>query len=252
MLQLERPRSLTALVLDRLRQGIVCGDVGLGEQLSESALAGQLGVSKTPVREALQQLRNEGLVRIVPHTGTFVFSMSAREVRELCELRLTLERAALSFAVERNREALLAALRAIAANMDDAHGRGEIRRYLELDTAYHAEFFAKCGNSYMAQAYDNLAGRIAALRTHLAARPSHTKLSLAEHRVMIDAIARGDPDVLFALLDQHIERTRQSYLAHIEDIAQADRAYDRNRPARHRLQALETAEVTGEAPRSAS
>ena len=67
MLQLERPRSLTALVLDRLRQGIVCGDVGLGEQLSESALAGQLGVSKTPVREALQQLRNEGLVRIVPH-----------------------------------------------------------------------------------------------------------------------------------------------------------------------------------------
>ncbi|MGH6944726.1 MAG: GntR family transcriptional regulator [Geminicoccaceae bacterium] len=241
MLQLERPRSLTALVLDRLRQGIVCGDVGLGEQLSESALARQLGVSKTPVREALQQLRNEGLVRIVPHTGTFVFTMSAREVKELCELRLTLERAALGFAVERNREPLLAALRAIAASMDDAHGGGDIRRYLELDTAYHAEFFARCGNPYMAQAYDNIAGRIAALRTHLAARPSHTQLSLAEHRVMIDAIARGDPDAFFALLDQHIERTRQSYSAHIEDIAQADRAYDRNRPARHRLQVLETA-----------
>lgn len=241
MLQLERPRSLTALVVDRLRQGIVCGDVGLGEQLSESALARQLGVSKTPVREALQQLRNEGLVRIVPHTGTFVFTMSAREVKELCELRVTLERAALRFAVERNREALLAALRAIATSMDDAHGRGDIRRYLELDTAYHAEFFAKCGNSYMTQAYDNLVGRIAALRTHLAARPSHTQLSLAEHHVMIDTIARGDLDALVALLDQHIERTRQSYSAHIEDIAQADRAYDRNRPARHRLQVLETA-----------
>jgi hypothetical protein len=58
---------------------------------------------------------------------------------------------------------------------------------------------------------------------------------------MIDTIARGNPDALFALLDRHIERTRQSYSAHIEDIAQANRAYDRNRPARHRLQVLETA-----------
>jgi DNA-binding GntR family transcriptional regulator len=66
MLQLERPRSLTALVVDRLRQSSVCGELGLGEQLSESALARQLGVSKMTVREALQQLRNEGLVRIVP------------------------------------------------------------------------------------------------------------------------------------------------------------------------------------------
>jgi DNA-binding GntR family transcriptional regulator len=241
MLQLERPQSLTALVLDRLRQGIVCGDVGLGEQLSESVLARQLGVSKTPVREALQQLRNEGLVRIVPHTGTFVFTMSAREVKELCELRLTLERAALHFAVERSRKPLLAALRTIVARMDEAHGRGDIRSYLELDTAYHAEFFAKCGNSYMARAYDNIVGRIAALRTHLAARPSHTQRSLVEHHTMIDAIARGDQDALFGLLDQHIERTRQSYAAHIEDIAQADRVYDQNRLARHRLQALETA-----------
>jgi DNA-binding GntR family transcriptional regulator len=93
----------------------------------------------------------------------------------------------------------------------------------------------------MARAYDNIVGRIAALRTHLAARPSHTQLSLIEHHTMLDAIARGDPDALFGLLDQHIERTGQSYAAHIEDIAEADRAYDQNRLVRHKLRALQTA-----------
>src|SRR4029453_15916741 len=104
MKQLERPQSLTAMAVDAIRRAIVGGDLGLGEQLSEGVLARTLGISKTPVREALQQLRNEGLVRIIPQTGSFVFTMSAHEVLELCELRLALEEAALRFAIERNRE----------------------------------------------------------------------------------------------------------------------------------------------------
>ena len=140
--------------VDRLRQSIMCGDLGFGEQLSEGALARQLGVSKTPVREALQQLRNEGLVRIVPHTGTFVFTLSAREVKELCELRVTLERAALRFAVERNRGRCSRRYAPSPRAWTMPTARGDIRRYLELDTAYHAEFFANCGNSYITQAYD--------------------------------------------------------------------------------------------------
>jgi DNA-binding GntR family transcriptional regulator len=224
MRQLERPQSLTALAVERLREAIVSGDLGLGKQLSEAELARRLGISKTPVREALQQLRAEGLVRVVPQTGTFVFTMSALEVRQLCELRLTLERAALGFALERDRAGLAGALGDVVAGMREALRAGDVRRYLGLDTAYHAAFFAHCGNPMLRDAYDRLAGRIAALRTHLAQKPSHTERSMDEHVRMLEAARAGDAPALFALLDRHVERTRETYAANIGDIAQADRA----------------------------
>jgi DNA-binding GntR family transcriptional regulator len=229
MKQLERPQSLTAMAVDAIRRAIVGGDLGLGEQLSEGVLARTLGISKTPVREALQQLRNEGLVRIIPQTGSFVFSMSAHEVLELCELRLTLEEAALRFAIERNREPFLSALKRIVAEMERAQARGDTRGYLALDTEYHAQFFEFCGNSYMADSYDRIVGKVAALRTHLAARPSHTKKSMIEHRAIAEAIEAGKDDSLRDILHRHIGRTKKSYSENIDDIAQADRAFDANR-----------------------
>src|SRR5919204_2437086 len=83
--RIERPKSLAETVLAHLRSSIVHGDLELGQPLSERQLADELGVSKTPVREALAQLRNEGLVLIYPQRGAFVFTLSAREVAELCE-----------------------------------------------------------------------------------------------------------------------------------------------------------------------
>lgn len=238
MKQLERPQSLTALAVDAVRRAIVSGDLGLGEQLSEGALARMLGISKTPVREALQQLRHEGLVRIIPQTGSFVFTMSAHEVLELCELRLTLEEAALHFAIERNRAPFLNALKRIVTDMEHAQKQGDTRAYLALDTEYHAQFFEFCGNSYIADAYSGIVGKVAALRTHLAARPSHTKKSMIEHRAIAQAIERGEDDTLRAILHRHIGRTKKSYAENIDDIAQADRAFDANRPQLKRLAAI--------------
>ena len=80
MRPIERPRSLTGTVLAQLRESIVSGDLELGAALSERVLAEKLGVSKTPVREALAQLRVEGLVRIYPQRGAYVFTLSARRV----------------------------------------------------------------------------------------------------------------------------------------------------------------------------
>ena len=235
MKQIQRPQSLTAMAVDSLRRAIVSGDLGLGEQLSEGALSRMLGISKTPVREALQQLRSEGLVRIIPQTGSFVFTMSAHEVSELCELRLTLEEAALRFAIERNREPFLRALKRIVAEMERAQARSDTRAYLGLDTEYHAQFFEFCGNSYMADAYNLIVGKVAALRTHLAARPSHTKKSMVEHLAIAEAIETGKDESVRDILHRHIGRTKKSYTENIDDIAQADRAFDANRPRRTQL-----------------
>ena len=107
--------------------------------------------------------------------------------------------------------------------MAAAQRRSDQRAYLELDTRYHATFFEHCGNRYLRECYERNVGRIAALRTHLAAKPLHTKLSFQEHRQMLETIGKGDIAATLTILDAHISRTRETYSAEIEDIAAADR-----------------------------
>jgi DNA-binding GntR family transcriptional regulator len=217
-----RASSLAEVAVERLRQAIVSGELGLGEPLSERALADRLGVSKTPVREALAQLRREGLVRILPQRGAFVFTLSAREVVEICELRQCLEASAMRLALERNPVPLVSDLHQLVAAMEEARRKGEVRAYLAADTDYHQCLFRHCGNQYMAETYDLLVGKIAALRTHLAGKPQHTEKSFAEHREMLRLLRACALTEALSVLDTHIGRTRSTYAAEIEDIAAAD------------------------------
>lgn len=223
MRPIERPRSLTETVLTQLREAIVSGDLELGSALSERVLAMKLAVSKTPVREALAQLRLEGLVRIYPQRGAYVFTLSAREVIEICEFRQTLETAALRLAVERRPNDLVDELRAVVAEMEVARGRKDTRAYLRADTRFHQVFFRHCGNSYLVDTYELHIGKIAALRTHLAVKPLHTEMSYAEHCELTELLANGQLSKALDVLDVHIHRTKTTYSAGIDDIAMADR-----------------------------
>lgn len=223
MRPITRPKSLTATVLDRLRQSIVEGDLALGQPLSERQLAENFGVSKTPVREALAQLRLEGLVRILPQRGAFVFTLSAREVMNMCELRLTLEAAALRFAFERERDGLLQGLKGTVAEMERARAARNMRSYLNADTAFHEVFFKTCGNPLLADTYTIYLGKIAAVRTHLAGKPLHTERSFEEHHDILTSLIANDLAKTLKILDRHIERTKTTYAETVEDIAAADK-----------------------------
>jgi len=224
---IERPESLSESVTKRLRAAIVSGDLALGQPLSERQLAGLLEVSKTPVREALAQLRLEGLVRILPQRGAFVFTLSQREVVEICELRQALEASALRQAMERNPASFLEALGAVVVKMRKARKRRDEKTYLTEDTNFHLCFFSHCGNTLMQQNYGMFVGKIAALRTHLAHKPQHTELSFREHEAMLEAVASGDAATALQVLDVHIARTKETYSAGVTDIAAADRPPDR-------------------------
>lgn len=227
MQPLERPESLSESVTKRLRASIVSGDLALGQPLSERQLAGLLEVSKTPVREALAQLRLEGLVRILPQRGAFVFTLSQREVVEICELRRALEASALRQAMERNPKRFVEALGAVVVKMRKARKRHDEKTYLTEDTNFHLCFFSHCGNTLMEQNYGMFVGKIAALRTHLAHKPQHTELSFREHEAMLEAVASGDAAAALQVLDIHIARTKETYSAGVTDIAAADRPLDR-------------------------
>jgi DNA-binding GntR family transcriptional regulator len=223
MRPIQRPRSLTETVLAQLRESIVSGDLELGSALSERALAIKLGVSKTPVREALAQLRVEGLVRIYPQRGAYVFTLSAHEVIALCEFRQTLEAAALRLAVERRPTELAKEVRAIVSDMGSARKTNDTKAYLHADTRFHQAFFRRCGNDYLVDTYELHIGKIAALRTHLAVKPLHTEMSYREHCELSELIVKGELQKALGVLDVHIDRTKSTYSAEIDDIAMADR-----------------------------
>src|SRR5918994_571095 len=106
-MKIARPKTLTEIVVHELRARIVDGRLRLGAALSENALAAEMGLSKTPVREALLQLKLERLVEVLPQRGTYVFRLAADQVVLISELREILEVAAARGALERNHPALV-------------------------------------------------------------------------------------------------------------------------------------------------
>ena len=208
---LERPKLLRELALEHLRDSIVNGTLKMGQALSERSISEQLGVSKSPVREALAQLREEGLVSIEPQKGARVFVLSESEVAQLCDFRQAIETATFELAHHRSPDGLAEDMARVVKAMKKARASGDERRYLQLDTDFHNLIFTHAGNDYLTASYTRYVGKIAALRTHLAKLPQHTEFSFEEHCRIAAAVGDGDMNVIRKLLAQHIGRTREAY-----------------------------------------
>ena len=157
---IDRPPSLTEVAADQLRALIVEGELPFGRSLSEQQLAALLRVSKTPVREALAQLKAEGLVLIQPHKGTFVFTPDLDEVTPLCEHWATLASSALRFAIDREKEELAASMAASVAALKDARKSGDTRPAIRAEMDAYAAPFRHCANPYLVEAQRLIASRI--------------------------------------------------------------------------------------------
>ena len=208
---LKRPQSLRELALEHLRTNIVNGKLKMGQVLSERVISEELGVSKSPVREALAQLRDEGLVTIEPQKGAKVFTLTNDEVTQICDFRQAIETAAFELALSRNPDELADDMDDVVAKMEEAQNKGRMATYLALDTRFHELIFKHCENDYLAAAYSRYVGKIAALRTHLSDLPQHTELSFDEHALLAKAVRKGDEKKIRRLLAEHIDRTRQVY-----------------------------------------
>lgn len=211
MQPLPRRESLTEMTVVRLRDAIVTGEFSFGELLSEGRIAAMLGVSKTPVREAFQQLQREGLVEIQPQRGTVVFTPSEDEFEALVDFRTMLEVEALKGAMARSREALAQALVGVVARMRSARERNRIQEYLMLDGLFHETIVAHSGNDYLIDAYAGIASKMAALRTQLGREPELMDKSMREHEAISKAVTAGDMQAVLSVLGEHITRRRGSY-----------------------------------------
>jgi DNA-binding GntR family transcriptional regulator len=213
---LERAPSLTDRAADEIRARIVQGVFRLGEPLSEITLANDLGVSKTPVREALLELKRQGLVEVHPQRGTFVFDMNAKDVDKLSEQRAILEIAALRLASAHNAVKLQARWEEIVGDMDVALQAKDAVRYRTLDGDFHLAMFVLSDNPFLLEAYKLIAFRVQALRNRLSLDSALNKRSFKDHVELTAMAVGGMKKRMVALMLSHIGSTRTHYLNELE------------------------------------
>jgi DNA-binding GntR family transcriptional regulator len=209
-----RPRSLTAIVIDQIRDLIITGKLALGEQLSENTLAEQLGVSRTPVREAFLRLESEGLVEVRPQRGTFVFQYDATELREILELREVLEAGALRIALGRDAAGLAAALKVHLDAGEDALKDGPAA-YQAVDTAFHETLVGASDNRELMDAYLRIAGRVRAIRYRMTRTVEQIASSQSAHREIVAAIIAVDAAAAESLLRHHVYSSYRFFLERV-------------------------------------
>lgn len=205
-LRLQHPQSLAEMVADRLRTAIIDGEFALGEAISEDRLAAAFGVSRSPIRDALNALQFTGLVEVRSKRGSFVFSLTEDDVAELCEYRFIMEREAAFMGLRVAKDQLATALAGAVDAMAKAEAEGDRRAFGHADTAFHTAFFDLCGNEMIRAAHRLAEARIATLRTLLTAPFDDRRASgLQQHRDMAAQLLAGDTEGFAASLKIHAD-----------------------------------------------
>lgn len=209
--KLVRPLSLSARVIAELRELIVNDHFKLGQQLSETAIAELLGVSRTPVREAFLTLEKERLVRVHPQRGTFVFDYDCRELREICELRAVFETGALRIALERGATQLVDSLME-ATEAGERAVRIGIEAYQGADTAFHDALVRASHNGELIEGYAHISGRIRAVRYRLTRTDTQIRNSQKEHTQVVSLLRAKKPAKAEAALVDHFYNGYRVYM----------------------------------------
>lgn len=211
-MQLKRPESLSQMAEEQIRLGIVRGEFQLGESLQENRLSESLGISKTPIREALAALGRQGLVRFFPNRGAFVFTLNQTDTQQLCHYRLMLESKALELARSLNLEELITALEDICDLMSTAVKQDDFDGYLELDDRFHDTFFDLCGNKYLRDGYHQISAVVATMRTQLSKRSDRIDKSFGEHKAILEHLRTGDLASAMRVLERQVTRGERFYI----------------------------------------
>jgi DNA-binding GntR family transcriptional regulator len=201
--RLDRASTATR-VANVLRERIARGELAPGSRVVELEVSRELGVSRSPVREALLKLTEEGLVTTLPYRGAIVAPLQRERLTELLEFRLALEHFALDRLVQRADAHALVALRKHVRAMREALSDGDRQRAIDEDLVMHRAIVAMAGNALLERAYDGVLAQIRLYIDVTSARYERAEDLANEHDALLAAIERRDAVASRALLDAHI------------------------------------------------
>jgi DNA-binding GntR family transcriptional regulator len=215
---------LVEQVYKSLKDAIITGRIAPGAWLYETVITQALGVSRTPLREAFNRLKSDGLIQVIPHRGAFVIELDDHDIDNLLEAREVIEtaffeRAARGVApdgLRRARHELEQAHRQFAAARGPAARRKALQTYLRIDRELHDRLIEASGNGYWVKLYFDLRERIELCGYQVSQLPHRFERIVAEHIAIIDALLAGD-----------LARGRRGLLAHIQNVREGVHEYRR-------------------------
>lgn len=213
--RIARPVPLRESVYAAILDMIVSRNLQPGQHLVESELAVMLGVSRQPVREALQWLKNDGWVDLRPGLGAFVHTPTVEEADQLLAVRRLLETESARLAALNATPEGVARLRELCDRGFEALGSADVGTMVELNAELHAAVMKMSGNDVLVELAGQVERRVRWYYTPVARHRGEQ--SWTEHKALIDAIAEGDADRAAEIMSVHTEQTRRSYLEQLDD-----------------------------------
>lgn len=206
-------RKVTDWVYEEIRQAIIDLRLEPGEPLREAAIAQQLGVSKTPIREALARLEQEGLAATTSFKGAIVSAYSSRDLEEIYELRTLLEGAAIRTVAIEATDETRAELQEIVARSREVRDAGDLGELAGLLGRFDLIVYDQVANSRIRALIDNLRAHLTRIGNLTEAIPGRVEASVEEHAAIVEAIARHDAEDAERLMRVHIESVLADQLA---------------------------------------
>lgn len=213
-----KEKTLNRQVYHELLRKLIEAEISLGAQLDERSLAAEMGVSRTPVREAIIQLVREGLVDYYPYRGHFVKMWTPKEVNDLFEVRKVLEALAVRLAVRKLSQDDLDEVRGIVDDIQAALRQGDIEGFSEADRCFHNTIIQKTGNQTLIDGLERLACQIQVIRTIANRAPDLVERMLNEWPRIMTALETRDAERSAELMLSHIEDARKTVVGHLLEL----------------------------------
>ena len=208
--------NLRERVYEILKRAIIFQEIPPGQKIDEESVAKQLGVSRTPIRESLCRLENEGIVKIIPRRGAFVVKHSKERIIEILLVREVLEGFAARLAVGHIDERTIEEMKSLFKDFSEANIRDRSRDYTQADLKFHTLVVKKSKNSWLMSLMNILNDHIQMLRLRTVALEGRPEHSLLEHIKIIEALGKRNPSLAESLMRKHIRNVRESVLKNIE------------------------------------
>ena len=206
---------LRDVVFNTLRKAILTGELKPGERLMEIHLANRLGVSRTPIREAIRKLELEGLVTMIPRRGAEVAQITEKSMKDVLEVRRALDALCAELACDRISEEEMGKLEEACAGFEKATRTGDTTAIAKADVALHDIIVAATGNQRLVQLVNNLAEQMYRYRfVYIKDESQHERL-IEEHRMIYDSIRKKDKEAAARAAKLHIDNQEKSVMKQI-------------------------------------
>ena len=202
---------------EHIRQAIINGTFAPGERLMEIQLADEMGVSRTPVREAIRKLELEGFVVMIPRRGTYVADMSLKDINDVYEIRTSLETLAAGLAAERISGEQLEEMQFLLLQIQHGIDENNMDKIVENDVAFHDVLYRASGNERLRNIINNLREQLTGIRRTSMRYPGRLKDTQEEHRSLVDSIARHDVEGSQEAARVHLENAERTLMASMVD-----------------------------------